>query len=218
MTLKPYSKGDNTEVKKPIYTISASLLNTLLWYQKAKKPAAVQNQREQLEKALKREYVENEHTLRGKKYEAEVYKGEHPGTYIDLEGVVIEGWKNRYVEYGDFIIKVVGKFDIWNPKTKVITDVKCPQKLNGDRYTSDQTTQHLVYLYLEPEAKEFWYSVGYSANPFNREELSYTAFPHYREDVGDLDKFITDNIQTLIQVLYKENLLELYFKNFKVDF
>ena len=203
-------------VKNPIFTISASLLNNIIWYKSQKTKARKAQALQQLKDALNRVFIPNEHTERGNRFEEECYEGKHPQFKVDYTDMQVQKWFNKYIHFADFTIKVVGKVDAYDEVNKTIYDIKRPIRWDEYKYTDLTTTQHDIYLYLIPEANSFEYLVAYNLDGTELSPIEYTKVKYGRKD--NLDEYVLNKIIEFIQVLDKEGLLETYLENFEVDF
>lgn len=205
----------STNIEKPIYTLSASLLNKLKWYKAQKTKEKKLEAIEQLKQSLRKEFVTNEYIEAGNRFEEEVFDNKHPELYVDLNGDK-QKWFNKYIDWNEHItLKLVGKFDVVNDTE--IFDIKRTQNYYAQKYGDDYTIQHDLYLYMNPSAERFWYSIGYGpeVDPEGKPlKLGYTKLMVERKP--NLEKYIMDYIAEFLEFLYKEELIELYFENFRV--
>lgn len=201
-------------IEKPIYTLSASLLNNIKWYKSQRGNDLEEKQAkalEQLKSSLRKEKIDSPHFKAGNDFEDEVLAGKHPDMYLDLENSEPQKWFNRFIEYADFRIKLVAKFDLVNEEE--IFDIKYTSNFYADKYSDESTIQHDLYLYMKPDAKRFWYNIGYKDKAGI---MRYIALPVERKE--NLEQYILEHIEEFFKFLNTHNLLELYLENYKVDF
>lgn len=212
-------------MSKPIYSVSASLLNSIKWlkkievsnnrYKTVKTKKAYEDAKEQLASRIRRDYFENEYTKRGQDFEAEAYTGKHPQFGIHFEVLDKQKWFNKYIEYKDFKIKITGQVDAYDKELKKIYDLKRTNEYKEEYYNDDSTVQHDIYFYLIPEAETFDYLVA-SKRSLDNVDLQYDIVTKKRKE--DTEQYVITLITELLQTLHEEKLLELYLTNFRAKF
>jgi len=190
---------------KPTYKISASLLNNYFYY--LNNPS--QKNFQSFVNRLKNVFETNFFLERGLRFEDEVFEGKHGNLSELVKDLPKQVWASKTVERDEYNIKISGKMDVIDEEKERIYDIKRVSKFTKDKY--DTSTQHLIYFYLRPEMKDFYYLVA--AGP-NKEYTNEVA--HYkRPEDKNIEETVLHIIDNFYSFLKENNLWETYIENQK---
>ena len=137
-----------------IYKISASLLNSWIYYENNKSEKNFND----FMKSLKGEFKTNRWIKRGNKFESEVFEGKHDKLSKLVSDLPKQRWCSRTIKIDGIDIKISGKLDVIDDSKKRIYDIKRVNEFSEDKY--DTSFQHLLYFYLNPDIEDFYYLVA----------------------------------------------------------
>lgn len=187
---------------KPTYKISASLLNNYFYYLNNPSKRGF----ESLVKRLKNIYESNFFMERGNRFESEVFKGEHGSMSALVKGLPKQVWASKVVERDGYNIRIAGIMDVVDEDKKRIYDIKRVSKFTKDKY--DNSTQHLIYFYLRPEMRDFYYLVAVGRNEEFTEEVA-----HYKRPDDNIEETVLHIVDNFYTFLKENNLWETYTSN-----
>lgn len=145
--------------RKPIYKVSATLVNSWLYYLKYPSDEKL----EEFKNLIRGIFVENEFILRGRNYEQEVFEGKQGDISKLVEGTLIQKWgKPAYISFVNegFSVRVAGKADSVDNITSRIYDIKRTNRYHKNNFSDNSTCQHYFYFKLFPNIKDFYYVVA----------------------------------------------------------
>lgn len=195
--------------KKPIYTISPTLINRFV----SMRDKMYDNSLEELIKTLRREpFKKTWFFKRGDYFEENTYKNKYNPFYNIVKDCHTQTYISKDIELKDeeFDIRIVGFMDFITKDKKTIYDTKRVQKWNDEKY--DNSYQHLFYMWAIPESEEFYYLVGEGLgwNPDNYYQVRYE-----KPADEELEEISLDIIYQFINWLRDNDYMELYKENFK---
>lgn len=192
---------------KPIYSLSASLINALKWYES--KPS--DDSYNALVQKLTQSYVGNQYTDRGNRFEDEVMAKEHSFFNPYLTDTYAQKWYSKIIDFGDFAIRLSGKVDLIKKDETHIYDIKRVGYHYKGKYDRDKTIQHDLYMFLCDKAQAFTYLIA-ADGQYNK-GLEYITETYER--TPDLEAVIKQEVQYFLEFLYKHNLIPVYMENFE---
>lgn len=193
--------------EKPVYSLNASLINSLKWHEYRKDEQSY----EDLVKKIQKDYEGNFFTKRGETFEDDVFAGNHSVFNKHLKNTTKQKWYNKTIDYGDFIIRYSGRVDAVSNDGKHIYDIKRVNYHYKGKYDSDKTVQHNLYMFLNDDAEDFTYLIA--ANGSRKNELEYHIEVYGRPD--NLDELIKEETLTFLNFLFDKGLVEEYMKSFE---
>lgn len=204
----PNENIDNLIVKKVKYKMSPSLLNSWIYYLENPSKATL----ESFEERLNNIYKQTPWMDRGLKFEEEVFEGKHGTLSTLVSPLQKQRWANKVINFEDFDVLISGKLDVYDKVKKRIYDIKRVNDFSANKY--DTSTQHILYFYLMPEAKEFYYLLGVGPDMDNDpSKLTYPIIRKTRPD--NLDDIVLKYVNDFIAFLNEQGLWEIYTKNQK---
>lgn len=199
----------NKMSKKPAFKMSVSLLNKYLYYLSS----PYDNNFKQLVEALDDVYEDNYWTLRGKKFEEEVFEGKHgllSQLVMPLEKQV---WAKKIMDMGNFEIVFNGKIDVLDKDNSIIYDIKRVDNFSENKYDDSATCQHRIYQWFFDNKMDFYYLVTDGVGEkINKNHVVY------KERVSDemLERSIKWLVLDFLDFLNKKELLNKYQEKFSV--
>jgi len=197
--------------KKQKYKLSASLINSYLYHMNTQS----ENSKADFVNRLKGIYTSNFYLKRGKKYEKEVSAGMHKKISEKINHLPKEVWLNGVLKHPSFILKLSGKMDAWDPDNGIIYDTKRVDSYYEGKYDDDVTIQHILYFYLNKEAKQFIYLVAAGKNDTVDNYVEHVV---KRPSEKYINKTLLETIVLFINYLKYENLWEVYTTNQKAKY
>lgn len=189
---------------KPVYKISASLLNSYYYYLSNPTDANY----ESFVKRIKNIYETNVYLERGLKFEEEVFEGKHGKLSELVKDLPQQVWANRTIETEEFNILISGKIDVLDKEKKRIFDIKRVTEFKNNKYDNDM--QHILYFYIMPEIQDFYYLVAAG------EKIITNEIAHYkRPSERELEDIVMHNINNFYRFLREKNLWETYTEFYK---
>lgn len=191
--------------KKPIYKISSSLINSWLYYESVKDKE--EDAFQKVVDRLRNEYKGNYFTDMGEEFEAQVYAGVQGILSDVVKDLPHQIWGVKWIELGDFRIRVAGCVDAIDAENNIIYDIKRVAKFDENKY--EDSVQHLFYFWLFPEVEEVIYLLG--VGPFNSNNssgLEYKVIKYKRPD--NIEELVLNYILLYYEFLVKNNLMEVY--------
>ena len=140
--------------QKPTYKVSATIVNSYLYYKQFPSDQSKQSFEDTLNKVFK----SNKWTERGNRFEQEVFEGKHGKLSQLVSKLPKQQWGNKTLEFPEFKIFLSGKLDVFDPTKKRIYDIKRTDVFKEATYNN--SVQHLFYLYLFPDVTNFYYLVA----------------------------------------------------------
>ena len=192
-------------MSKPTYKISPSLLNSYIYY--LNNPE--KKNYDSLVNRLNNIFETNIYLERGLKFEDEVFEGKHGKLSELVKDLQQQVWANKTIERDEYNIKISGRLDVYDPDKKRIYDIKRVSRFTPNKY--DDSTQHLLYFYTMPEAKEFYYLVAVGPD----EKIVNEVALYKRPDDAVLEETVIHVINNFYQFLKQKNLWEVYTENQK---
>lgn len=209
-TLEPQIKTLNQNTSnKPTYSLSASLLNKLRFFRNQKTDDKREVAMEGIVKSITKVDDSTPHTIRGHRFEDEVFAGEHSVLNPYLENTKHQAWFSKILDFGDFEIRLSGRFDAVTLDNKHIYDIKRTGYLYPPAYGDKGSIQHDLYLFLCDRAEDFTYLVVAGDD----RRLEYHTITHQRKP--ELESYIREEILDFLNFLYDEELIESYMNNFR---
>ena len=193
---------------KPTYKISASLLNSYIYY----KSNPSKKNFDGFVKRLNGVFETNYFLERGIKFEEEVFAGLH-GELSDLvKDLPKQVWVNKTIELKDYNIKISGQIDVLDEERKRIYDIKRISKFTEDKY--DTSAQHLIYFYLRPDVQNFYYLAAVDSNESEDGYINKVAYYKRPED-RQIEQKLFGLIKEFYDFLKENNLWQTYTENQK---
>lgn len=182
-----------------IYKISASLLNSWIYYE------ANQSEKtyDDFLKSLKGEFKTNRWINRGNKFESEVSEGKHGKLSELVKDLPKQVWCNKIIELDGLRIKISGKLDAIDESKKRIYDVKRVNEFSEDKY--DYSAQHILYFYLNPDIEDFYYLV---ASGVTNENIEFNVIHKKRPE--NVENLVFSIIRKFFNFLKANNLWTVY--------
>lgn len=188
-----------------IYKISASLLNSWIYYE-ANQSEKTYND---FLKSLKGEFKTNRWIKRGNKFESEVSEGKHGKLSELVKDLPKQVWCNKTIELDGLSIKISGKLDVIDESKKRIYDVKRVNEFSEDKY--DYSAQHILYFYLNPGIEDFYYLV---ASGVTNENIEFNVIHKKRPE--NVENLVFSIIRKFFNFLKANNLWTVYTEFQKV--
>lgn len=184
-----------------IYKISASLLNSWIYYKNNESEKTF----EDFLKTLKGEFKTNRWIQRGNRFESDVTEGKHGKLSQLVAELPKQQWCSKTVEVDGIKIKISGKLDAIDRDKKRIYDIKRTNDFFDTKY--DDSTQHLLYLYLNPDIDDFYYLV---ASGQTNENIEFNVIHKKRPE--NLEILVFSIIKDFFKFLKENGLWATYIK------
>lgn len=189
------------------YRLSATLVNSWLYYLKNKTP----QQFEKFKDDLQNKFVPNKWTRRGVKFEQEVNEGKHGMLSKLIMPLEKQTKLRKLIHAAGLDIEIVGKPDAIDSARQRIYDIKRVDVFSADKY--DDNVQHLFYFFLHDQIQEFYYLVvDGEGDKINKQNVIMFTRPN---DV-DLQVLVEQYATGFINFLIENDLLETY-KQFHIN-
>lgn len=185
----------------PTYNLSPSIINSSHFYKQFPQAENL----EDIIDSIKGIFKPNIYFERGNKYEEEVFSGMHGKVSQLVMPLTKQKWGNAIIKFKDFNIRITGKADVIDTVNKRIYDIKRTTKFNAKNYLD--SVQHLLYFYMFPEMKDFYYLVAAGGDTIESEHIVHVPRP------DNLEELVHKEVATFIDFLKEENLWELYKQN-----
>jgi len=117
--------------------------------------------RKNLENSIKGIYTDSPYFARGNKFEREVSGGSHKEFSDLLDPCEKQVWCQTYLDTVKLSFRIAGKLDAYDRKNQIIYDTKRVDSYYIGKYSEDNTIQHLLYFYMNEDAREFVYLIAY---------------------------------------------------------
>lgn len=198
----------NLSSQKPIYSLSVSLINKVLWH----KSKQTQESLQQFKDAVAKVYTQTEYMTKGLSFEDEVFAGKHGEMSEIVKDTLKQKWYDKTIEYLEFDIRLSGKMDAVSLDESIIFDIKKMNYWYAPKFEDKNNSQHTIYFYLNKKAQKFYYLVAYEQNGI----LKTAAV----EKVRPSDEILEEQVKTLISnfiLLLREcgnETIESYQKNY----
>lgn len=194
-----------TPIKKPLYKITATLLNSWNYIYQAK-PEYQKDAFESFLKTLQRiKEPPNFFMKRGLEFEDACYNGEVPIISDIVRGGAFQVYAEKDIEVDGYSIRMLGYLDALKEGT--IYDIKRVNRYDLQKYFSSY--QHHIYFELVPEATDFVYLIG-SGSGVN---VNVYFEQYTRQEMID----IKGVIHNFFQFLDENDLTQTYIENWKID-
>lgn len=181
--------------------MSVSPINKWKYFLETRKDGTI----EELRDYINGVFVTNPYFERGLKYEEEVYAGKHGKVSELVKDMEKQQWHSRIIEFEDFNIRLAGQSDAIDRENLRLIDIKRVDWFKKTKY--DYSFQHTLYLYLNPDIKDFYYVVvAGKNNKITGEHIIHKKRPSDEE----LEKEVMDTITGFIAFLKENDLWELY--------
>lgn len=183
------------------------MLNAYLYYK-----ATVDKAYESFLKSVKKEYEENKFMQRGIAYEESINLGNEGQLSELIMPLKKQGWlPNKFVNIDEnYRLKFNAKYDALDEENGILYDIKRVDHFLPERYTDENTVQHLLYFYLYPKAKTFYYLVAEGPDD-NVKEVHVVEIKRPQEDV--LEQKILEVVNNLFSFLVQEGLWDTFVSN-----
>lgn len=191
--------------KKPIYNLSASIINTYLFYLKFPTEDSFQSVINRVNKV----FIPNKYFDRGNIYEQEVFEGKHGKVSQVVQPLAKQVWGNTYIEFPEYIVFLSGKVDAIDIVNNRIFDLKRTNKLYEDSYK--ESVQHYFYFYLFPKIKDFYYLIAEGKEKIEEHHIVHIERPSQEE----LEEKVKSYIDDFFLFLKQSNLWEAFTINHK---
>lgn len=188
---------------KPTYKISASLLNSYFYYLDNPTEANMVG----LINRLNNVFETNFFLQRGIKFEKDVFDGKIEKLSSLVKDLPKSVWASKIIERPDYNIKISGQMDVIDPDKKRIYDIKRVSRFTPNKY--DNSTQHLIYFYLNPEMEDFYYLVAEGKDGFIKQQVAHYKKPSNEE----VEKTVMHIIDNFYNFLKQNNLWSAYTEN-----
>lgn len=185
---------------KPTYKISASLLNSYIYY--LNNPT--DKNYNSLVNHVRGIFETNKYLERGLKFEDEVFEGKHGKLSQLLKDLPKQVWANRKIIREDYDILISGKLDALDKDKGRIYDVKRVTSHTHNKY--DDSMQHILYFYIMPEINEFYYLVASG----NDKLIKNDVVLYKRPDEKTLEETVMHMIDNFYAFLRQKNLWKDY--------
>lgn len=176
--------------KKPIYKVSATLVNSWLYYLRY----PTDEKLEEFKELIRGNFVENEYVLKGRLFEQSVFDGKEGKLSEVVKDTLIQQWgKPLYISFPseDFSIRLSGKADSVDNLKNRIYDIKRTGKYNYNNFSDSSTCQHSFYFKIFPNIKDFYYLIAEGRG----EEVDRVIVEHkQRPSEEDLNRKVMDYI------------------------
>jgi hypothetical protein len=190
-------------MKSETYKISASLLNSWIYY----KENPSKDTFDSFVDGLKGIFTDNKWTIRGKIFESEVAEGKHGKLSKLIAGLSQQKWSNKTITVDGLNIKISGKLDAVDYNKKRIYDIKRVDKFSEDKY--DTSVQHNIYFYLNPDIVEFYYLV---ASGIDDASIELNIIQKLRPSDNILEAYIYGTIHDFFEFLKEKDLFNTYLE------
>jgi hypothetical protein len=192
------------EAEKAINKISVSLLNSWLYYLLDTSDIT---RMEQLKNAICGIFIPNEWTIRGSRFESAVFAGKHDKLSALVMPLKKQVWCNKEIVVDGVSIKLSGKLDAIDKEKSRIYDIKRKNKFDEADFNEDHTLQHIIYFYLNPDIKDFFYLV---ASGYSNDELVFSVVHKERPEEAKLEQLVLTQIHNFFEFMKEHDLYELY--------
>lgn len=193
-----------TPIKKPLYKITATLLNSWNYIFQAK-PEYQQDAYDSFVKYLNRvKEPPNFFMKRGLEFEEDCYNGQVPIISEIVRDGAFQVYAEKDINVDGYAIRLLGYLDVL--KEGIIYDIKRVNQYDLQKYFGSY--QHHMYFELVPEATDFVYLIGAGSKTINVYTEEYT-----REERID----IAQVIRKFFQYLDENDLTQVYIENWKID-
>lgn len=194
-----------TPIKKPLYKITATLLNSWNYIYQAK-PEYQKDAFESFVNYLNRiKEPPNFFMKRGLQFEEECYNGEVPIISDIVRNGAFQVYAEKDIEVDGYSIRLLGYLDAL--KEGVIYDIKRVNQYDLQKYFGSY--QHHIYFELVPEATDFVYLIGAGSG----ENVNVYFEQYTRQEMID----IKGVIHNFFQFLDENDLTQTYIENWKID-
>lgn len=206
---------------KPRYAlkISASLLNSWKYLETVNPFYYNKSYKEFVNTIFRIPFGDTVWTLRGKEFEEVVIEGKVPmvESFTNrIKGSTFQEHVEGTIEVDEHIVYLHGYTDASDDNNNIVYDIKRKNDSSYEEFYNSYQTY--LYLYLKPSAKEMTYLVGQSKDTnVLPENLVLKEYTYKREDMGDIDKKLKDDIRSFFSWLKKEGLFKAYVNNYTVD-
>lgn len=193
-----------TPIKKPLYKITATLLNSWNYIYQAK-PEYQQDAYDSFVKYLNRiKEPPNFFMKRGLEFEEDCYNGQVPIISEIVRDGAFQVYAEKDINVDGYAIRLLGYLDVL--KEGIIYDIKRVNQYDLQKYFSSY--QHHMYFELVPEATDFIYLIGAGSKTINVYTEQYT-----RKEKIDISQVI----RKFFQYLDENDLTQVYIENWKID-
>lgn len=191
--------------RKPTYKLSASLINSYLYYLEQPNDYTYIS----MVKTVIGAFETNKWLERGQAFEEEVFEGKHGRISDIVKDLKREVWGNRIIETKDFNLRLSAKLDAIDYDNKRIFDIKRVDTYRKENYSINRTAQHTFYFFMFPEVEEFYYLVAEGpGDVITNQHVVKIKRPS--QEV--LDERMRTYISSFLNFLKENNLLSLYQK------
>jgi len=193
-----------TPIVKPLYKITATLLNSWNYIYQAK-PEYQQDALDSFVKTLKRiKEPPNFFMQRGLDFEKDCYNGQVPIISDIVRDAAHQVYAEKELIVDGYKIKLLGYLDAL--KEGIIYDIKRVNDYDLQKYFGSY--QHHIYFELIPEATNFVYLVAAGQN--NNVNIFFEEYS--RDEMID----IKEVIHSFFQFLEKNDLMQTYIENWQI--
>jgi hypothetical protein len=194
-----------TPIKKPLYKITATLLNS--WnYIYQSKPEYQKDAYDSFVKYLNRiKEPPNFFMKRGLEFEDACYNGEVPIISDIVNGGAFQVYAEKDIEVDGYYIRMLGYLDTLKEGT--IYDIKRVNQYDLQKYFTSY--QHHIYFELVPEANDFVYLIGAGSG----DSVNVFFEEYSRSEMIDIKTVI----HNFFQFLSEHDLINIYIQNWKID-
>lgn len=193
--------------KKPIYKISATIVNSWLFYL----GNPTDKNLDSFKDLIRGKFTENEFVVRGREYEQSVFDGKEGNVSKLVEGTLIQKWgPSSYIQFSNegFSIRLSGKADSVDTVKSRIYDIKRTNRYDPNYYTDSSTCQHHFYFKLFSTIQDFYYVIAEG-----KEEVEAIHIEHKkRPSEEDLNKKVMDYLKGVITFIKEIGMWEEFKK------
>lgn len=194
-----------TPIKKPLYKITATLLNSWNYIYQAK-PDYQKEAYDSFVKYLNRiKEPPNFFMRRGLKFEDDCYNGQVPIISDVIRDGAFQVYAEKEINVDGYEIRLLGYLDVL--KEGIIYDIKRVNRYDLQKYYGSY--QHPIYFELIPEATSFVYLIGAGSGQY----VNVYTEEYLREESVDLKEVI----RKFFQFLKDNDLMQTYIENWKID-
>lgn len=196
-----------TPIKKPLYKITTTLLNSWNYIYQAK-PQYQQDAYDSFVKYLNRiKEPPNYFMKRGLDFEELCYNGQVPIISDVVRDGAFQVYAEKDIEVDGYSIRMLGYLDAL--KEGVIYDIKRVNQYDLQKYFTSY--QHHIYFNLVPEATNFVYLIGAGSGDNNKVNVFFEEYT--RQEMID----IKGVIRNFFQFLDENDLTQTYIEHWKID-
>lgn len=193
-----------TPIVKPLYKITATLLNSWNYIYQAK-PEYQQDALDSFVKYLKRiKEPPNFFMKRGLDFEKDCYNGQVPIISDIVRDAAHQVYAEKILEVDGYQLKLLGYLDAL--QEGIIYDIKRVNQYDLQKYFGSY--QHHIYFELIPEATHFVYLVAAGQS----EKVNVYFEEYARDEMID----IKEVIRSFFSFLEKNDLMQIYIENFQI--